>query len=804
MVKDKFPLLPLRDVIVFPQTVATLFVARSKSVTALEEAIKTTNKHILLVSQKESLVDEPTQKDLHRIGTVSKIAEMVNLPDGTVKVLIEGKYRAVIKTIEEGPTFMWATVSPLNSILPDQETLYVLDKVLVSEFEHYAKFNKKITPEFLSNLFLLEDMEKIIDTVAIQIPLSVAERQQLLENPSIKERLELLLFFLQREISSAKTEEKIRERLKGQMAKNHREYYLQEQIKAIQKELHGEEGKDDLSVLEKRITSTPLSKEAKEKALDELRKLRTMNPMAAEASVLRNYLDWILDIPWKKAPWKKFTLAKAEKILDQDHYGLEKVKERILEFLSVQQRLAQPKGQIICLVGPPGVGKTSLAKSIASVTQRPYVRIALGGVRDESEIRGHRRTYIGSMPGRIIQSMKKSKATNPLFLLDEIDKLGSDWRGDPASALLEVLDPEQNKHFNDHYLEVDYDLSNVMFLATANSLNLPRPLLDRMEIIRIEGYTEDEKLQIALRHLIEKQKAENALTKDELVITKDAVQSLIRSYTREAGVRGLERKIATLCRKTVRYLSVNKEKSITITAKSLEKYLGPAKYQFEQAENDPQVGVSTGLSWSEVGGDLLYMEAVKSEGNGKVHITGKLGDVMQESIQAALSYTKSKARDFGIDPTVFSKTDIHIHVPEGATPKDGPSAGVAVATALVSLFTGIPVKSSVAMTGEITLRGRILAIGGLKEKLLAAQRGLIKTVLIPQDNEKDLAEIPTNIINSLEIIPVSFVHQALEKALTAMLHPLPQEGAPLQQETASAVTQPLPETSSRWECNIQQ
>ncbi|MEI8320878.1 MAG: endopeptidase La [Alphaproteobacteria bacterium] len=795
MTNERLPLLPLRDIVVFPQMIATLFVGRSKSVVALEEAIRLTNRHVIVVTQKESIVDEPTAKDLHKIGTIGQISEMVNLPDGTVKVLIEGKHRATIENVDDKGPFMWGEASTLISPLPDQETLYVLDKLLITEFEEYAKFNKKITPEFIANLFALDDIEKVIDTVSMQIPLTIPERQDLLERLPIKDRMELVLFFLKREIESSQTEEKIRERIKAQMAKNHREYYLQEQMKAIQKELHNEDGKDEMGILEQKINATPLSAEAKKKAQDELRKLRAMNPMSAEASVIRNYLDWLLEIPWEKSPWKKFTLKQAEETLDQDHYGLKKVKERILEFLSVQQRLAQPKGQIICLVGPPGVGKTSLAKSIAKVTQRPYVRVALGGVHDESEIRGHRRTYIGSMPGKIVQGMKKAKSTNPLFLLDEIDKMGTDWRGDPASALLEVLDPEQNKHFNDHYLEVDYDLSNVMFLATANSLNLPRPLLDRMEIISIEGYTEEEKLQIALGYLVEKQKTDNAVKKEELAFTNDALLQIIRSYTREAGVRGLERQIASLCRKAVRQLADKKVSSITITPENLQSYLGPIKYQFEKAENVPQVGVTTGLAWTEMGGDLLYIEAVKSEGKGKINITGKLGEVMQESVKASLSYVKSRAAELGIDPAVFGKIDIHLHVPEGATPKDGPSAGVSISTTLVSLLTGIPVKSCVAMTGEITLRGLVFPIGGLKEKLLAAQRGGIKTVLIPKENEKDLVEIPESILKSLKIIPVETLTEVLAEALVNQPQPFVDLIASDAPPMSSPATYPLPPTA---------
>lgn len=769
--KENLPLLPLRDIVVFPGMVATLFVGRSKSILALESAMAV-DKKILLVAQKDATVDEPSVKTLYKVGTVGEVTQIVNLPDGTVKVLVEGRYRARVLSVETQDGYLRGDASPIISKLVDEETLYVLDKILIKEFEEYAQYNKKITPEFMTSFLGMEDYEKIVDSISVHLSLTISERQDLLEAASIKDRLELLLFFIRRETDTLKTEEKIRDRIKSQMTKNHREYYLQEQLKAIQKELYNEDGKDELTQLEKKIKGLGLPKEAFEKAESELKKLRMMNPMSAEATVIRNYLEWVVEVPWKKVAWKKIDLKKAKEQLNQDHYGLEKVKERILEFLAVQERLGKPKGQVLCFVGAPGVGKTSLAKSIAKVMQRPFVRTALGGVRDESEIRGHRRTYIGSMPGKIIQNMKKAKATNPVFLLDEIEKMGTDWRGDPAAALLEVLDPEQNKNFNDHYLEVDYDLSNVTFIATANTLSLPKPLLDRMEIIHIEGYTEEEKIEIALRHLVEKQKKENGLKPGELEIKTEAIQDMVRYYTREAGVRNLERAIHKVARKAVSVLMNSSKKKITVTSKNLKEYLGIRRFQFGQSHPVPQVGITTGLAWTEVGGDLLYIEAVKSRGKGKIVITGKLGDVMQESIQASFSYIKSKAPEFGINIEELLETDLHVHVPEGATPKDGPSAGVAITTSLVSVLTGIPVSSMVAMTGEISLRGQVLPIGGLKEKLLAAQRGGIETVLIPQENVKNLEEIPDTIKDKLKIIPLETIEQALKLALVKPLKPL--------------------------------
>lgn len=765
MKTNTHPLLPLRDIVVLPHMVVTLFVGREKSIAALKKAISTDGK-IALVYQKDASVDAPSSlDDLYSVGTLGEVIQLINLPEGSIKVLVEGRHRIKIHSVQDEEEGLTAKISPLIIEPTSEETTEVLNRILLSEFEDYAKYNKKITTEVLENIQTLSNDEEICDSISTYLALNMDERQQLLEATAFKDRTELLLFYMRRETEALKTEETIREKLKSQLTKNHRDYYLQEQLKAIQKELYNEDGKDDLTQLSDRIKKAILSKEAAEKAESELKKLRHMNPMAAEASVIRNYLDCLVELPWKKQKWKTIDLKKAQEILDRDHYGLEKVKERIIEFLAVQQRLKNSKGQVLCLVGPPGVGKTSLARSIAAVTQRPFVRMALGGVRDEAEIRGHRRTYIGAMPGKILQNMKKAKATNPLFLLDELDKMGTDWRGDPASAMLEVLDSEQNSEFNDHYLEVGYDLSQVMFLATANTLDLPRPLLDRLEIIRIEGYTEEEKVQISLRHLVEKQRREHGLSSKEVTITEDAIRDIIRHYTREAGVRNVERQIGKLMRKAVRELSQSSYKTILIDRKDLEKYLGVPKHQFSQADEAPQIGVTTGLAWTELGGDLLSIETVKIPGKGKINITGKLGEVMQESVQTAFSYIKSRAKDFCIDPDLFSKSDIHLHVPEGATPKDGPSAGIAICTSIVSLLTGRPVDATVAMTGEITLRGKVLAIGGLKEKLLAAQRGGIKTVLIPQENAKDLLEITDLVKKDLNIIPVKMIDEVLEKAL---------------------------------------
>jgi ATP-dependent Lon protease len=762
---DTHPLLPLRDIVVLPHMVVTLFVGREKSISALKKAISTDGK-IALVFQKDASVDAPSSlDDLYSVGTLGEVIQLISLPEGSIKVLVEGRHRIKIHSVQDEKEGLMARISPLVIEPTSEETTEVLNRILLAEFEDYGKYNKKITTEILENIQTLSNDEEICDSISTYLALNMDERQQLLEATTFKDRAELLLFYMRRETEALKTEETIREKLKSQLTKNHRDYYLQEQLKAIQKELYNEDGKDDLTQLADRIKKAILSKEASEKAESEIKKLRHMNPMAAEASVIKNYLDCLVELPWKKQKWKTIDLKKAQEILDRDHYGLERVKERIVEFLAVQQRLKNSKGQVLCLVGPPGVGKTSMAKSIATVTQRPFVRMALGGVRDEAEIRGHRRTYIGAMPGKILQNMKKAKATNPLFLLDELDKMGADWRGDPASAMLEVLDSEQNSEFNDHYLEVGYDLSQVMFLATANTLDLPRPLLDRLEIIRIEGYTEEEKVQISLRHLVEKQKREHGLSPKEVAITEDAIRDIIRYYTREAGVRNVERQIGKLMRKSVREISQSSHKTILIDRKDLEKYLGVPKYQFSQADEAPQIGVTTGLAWTELGGDLLSIETVKTPGKGKTVITGKLGDVMQESVQTAFSYIKSRAKEFGIDPDFFLKSDIHLHVPEGATPKDGPSAGIAICTSIVSLLTGRPVDPTIAMTGEITLRGKVLAIGGLKEKLLAAQRGGIKTVLIPQENEKDLIEISDLVKKDLSVIPVKMIDEVLEKAL---------------------------------------
>ncbi len=768
-----FAVLPLRDIVVYPHMIVPLFVGREKSINALEEVMRE-DKQILLVAQKNASQDEPGPDDLYRMGTVSSVLQLLKLPDGTVKVLVEGGRRAQVRAFRDNPAFFQAEAEFVEDEVADPQEAEALARAVVGQFEEYVKLNKKVPPEVLVSLSQIEDPGKLADTVAAHLNLKIHEKQELLETVSLIERLERLYSFMQGEISVLQVEKRIRSRVKRQMEKSQREYYLNEQMKAIQKEL-GEldEGKDELGELEERIKKTRLSKEAREKALAELRKLKSMSPMSAEATVVRNYLDWMLSLPWKKRSRVKKDIKKAQEILDADHYGLDKVKERIIEYLAVQQRFDKMKGPILCLVGPPGVGKTSLGRSLARATGRNFVRMSLGGIRDEAEIRGHRRTYIGSMPGKIIQSMKKAKASNPLFMLDEVDKMGADFRGDPSSALLEVLDPEQNAHFNDHYLEVDYDLSDVMFVCTANTLRMPQPLMDRMEIIRIPGYTEDEKLEIAKRHLLPKQRKAHGLSEEEWQITEEALLDLVRYYTREAGVRNLEREIANLARKAVKQLVAGEKKRIKVTRRNLEKYAGVRKYRFGEAEHDDLVGLTTGLAWTEFGGELLSVEAVVVPGKGKMTITGKLGDVMQESVQAARSYVRSQAVQLGIDPGIFEKVDIHIHVPEGAIPKDGPSAGVAMVTSIVSALTQIPVRASVAMTGEITLRGRILAIGGLKEKLLAALRGGIETVLIPKDNEKDLAEIPDNVKKSLEILPVASVDEVLTRALVRQPQPLP-------------------------------
>ena len=767
-----FPVLPLRDIVVFPHMIVPLFVGREKSVRALEDVMKD-DKQILLVTQKNAGDDDPKPDDIYSVGTVGTVLQLLKLPDGTVKVLVEGTQRAAISGFSDNEEFFEATAELLPDTDDNPEEHEALARSVITQFEQYIKLNKKIPPEVLVSLNQIEESGKLADTVASHLALKISEKQELLELPTITERLEREYSLMEAEIGVLQVEKRIRNRVKRQMEKTQREYYLNEQMKAIQKELgEGEDGRDEAGEIEEKIEKTKLTKEAKEKATAELKKLRAMSPMSAEATVVRNYLDWILNIPWKQRSRVKKDLKFAEKILNKDHCGLEKVKDRILEYLAVQQRVGKVKGPILCLVGPPGVGKTSLGKSIASATGRNFVRISLGGVRDEAEIRGHRRTYIGSMPGKIIQGMKKAKKSNPLFLLDEIDKLGSDWRGDPSSALLEVLDPEQNNTFNDHYLEVDYDLSDVLFVTTANTLRIPAPLLDRMEVIRISGYTEDEKVEIAKQHLIPKQVKSHGLKKGEWSISDDALRDLIRYYTREAGVRNLEREIANLSRKAVRHVTTKKAKTVRLTRRNLEKFAGVHRYRFGMVEENDLVGVTTGLAWTEVGGELLSVEAVMMPGKGNVAHTGTLGDVMKESVQAARSFIRSRSVEFGISPKVFEKNDIHVHVPEGATPKDGPSAGVAMCTSIVSALTGNEVRKDIAMTGEITLRGRVLPIGGLKEKLLAALRGGIQTVLIPKDNEKDLADIPDNVKRGLEIIPVTTADEVLDHALVRKLVPI--------------------------------
>ncbi|MDO9707861.1 endopeptidase La [Paracraurococcus lichenis] len=762
---ELLPVLPLRDIVVFPHMIVPLFVGREKSVRALE-AVMRDDKQILLVAQKNAAQDDPGPDDLYTVGTVSTVLQLLKLPDGTVKVLVEGGRRARIAGFKETQTHFEAYASALDEPAGQASETEALARTVVGQFEQYIKLNKKIAPEVLVSINQIDDPNKLADTVAAHLSLKIPEKQELLETSGISSRLERVFAHMESEIGVLQVEKRIRNRVKRQMEKTQREYYLNEQLKAIQKELgEGEDGKDEAAELEAKIKATKLSKEAREKAMAELKKLRTMSPMSAEATVVRNYLDWMLSIPWKKRSKVRNDIIEAEKVLDADHYGLEKVKERIIEYLAVQSRSPKIKGPILCLVGPPGVGKTSLGKSIAKATGRNFVRMSLGGVRDEAEVRGHRRTYIGSMPGKVIQGMKKAKTSNPLFLLDEIDKLGADWRGDPSSALLEVLDPEQNATFADHYLEVDYDLSDVMFVTTANSLRMPQPLLDRMEIIRIPGYTEDEKIEIAKRHLIKKQSEANGLKDGEWSVTEDALRDLVRYYTREAGVRNLEREIGGLARKAVREIVSKKAKKVQITVKNLDKFAGVRKFRYGEAEAEDMVGVVTGLAWTEVGGEILTIESVMVPGKGKVQHTGKLGDVMQESVSAAMSYVRSRATSFGIKPTLFERRDLHVHVPEGATPKDGPSAGIAMATSIVSVLTGIPVRKDVAMTGEITLRGRVLPIGGLKEKLLAALRTGTTTVFIPKDNEKDLAEIPDNVRKGLTIIPVSHVDEVISKAL---------------------------------------
>ena len=765
---DALPVLPLRDIVVFPHMIVPLFVGREKSIAALEEVMDA-DKQILLATQKNAADDDPSPGDIYEIGTVATVLQLLKLPDGTVKVLVEGHQRARIDKFNDHEDYHEAKVSIIPEPEEDMVEVEALSRSVTSEFENYVKLNKKVSPEVVSSVTQIEDYSKLADTVASHLAVKIQEKQDILALISIKDRLERVLGLMESEISVLQVEKRIRGRVKRQMEKTQREYYLNEQMKAIQKELgDGEDGQDEMAELEAAIEKTKLSKEAREKANAEFKKLKQMSPMSAEATVVRNYLDWLIGIPWGKKSRVKNDLNAAEKVLDADHFGLKKVKERIIEYLAVQARSNKLKGPILCLVGPPGVGKTSLGKSVARATGREFVRMSLGGVRDEAEIRGHRRTYIGSMPGKVIQSMKKAKKTNPLFLLDEIDKMGQDFRGDPSSALLEVLDPEQNATFADHYLEVDYDLSNVMFITTANSLNIPGPLMDRMEIIRIAGYTEDEKIEIARRHLIPKAIKNHALQSKEFAINDEALKNIIRLYTREAGVRNLERELATLARKAVTKILRTDEKSIEVTENNLSDFLGVTRFRYGEAETEAQVGIVTGLAWTEFGGELLTIEGVMMPGKGKMTVTGNLRDVMKESISAAASYVRSRSIDFGVEPPMFDKRDIHVHVPEGATPKDGPSAGAAMATAIVSIITRIPVHPNIAMTGEITLRGRILPIGGLKEKLLAALRGGITKVLIPEDNAKDLAEIPDNVKNALEIIPVRHLDDVLPHALVSM------------------------------------
>jgi len=767
-----YPVLPLRDIVVFPHMIVPLFVGREKSVRALEDVMKD-DKQILLVTQKNAAQDDPTPADIYSVGTIGTVLQLLKLPDGTVKALVEGGGRARITRFAENEAFFQAHAEPVPDKTGEAQELEALARTAVTQFEHYIKLNKKIPPEVLVSINQIEDSSKLADTLASHLVLKIPEKQELLETESVSERLEKVFGYMESEIGVLQVEKRIRSRVKRQMEKTQREYYLNEQLKAIQKELgEGEDGRDELAELEERINKTKFGKEARDKAMSEMKKLRTMSPMSAEATVVRNYLDWLLSIPWQHRTKVKRDIRAAQRVLNDDHFGLEKVKERILEYLAVQNRMRKVKGPILCLVGPPGVGKTSLGKSVARATGRNFVRMSLGGVRDEAEIRGHRRTYIGSMPGKVIQGMKKAKTSNPLFLLDEVDKLGQDWRGDPSSALLEVLDPEQNSTFNDHYLEVDYDLSDVMFVTTANTLRMPQPLMDRMEIIRLPGYTEDEKVEIARRHLIPKQVKAHGLKHSEWSITDEALQDLIRYYTREAGVRNLERELANLARKAIKEILMRKLKRVTIARRNLEKYAGVRRFRYGEVEETDLVGVTTGLAWTEVGGELLSIEAVLVPGKGKVTATGKLGDVMKESVQAAESYVKSRAAAFGITSASLEKKDIHVHVPEGATPKDGPSAGVAMVTSIVSVLTGIPVRKDIAMTGEITLRGRVFPIGGLKEKLLAALRGGLTTVLIPKENEKDLAEIPDNVKKGLTILPVGTVDELLAHALTKPVTPI--------------------------------
>lgn len=783
------PVLPLRDIVVFPHMVVPLFVGREKSVKALDEIMKG-EKQILLATQKNSVDDDPSPDAIYPTGVLASVLQLLKLPDGTVKVLVEGKGRARLTRFTDRTDYFEAEAEEIADEPGDTAQSEAMLRAVVEQFENYVKLNKKVPPEALSSIPQIADASKLADSVAAHLSVKISDKQGLLETIEVPKRLEKVYGLMEGEISVLQVEKKIRSRVKRQMEKTQREYYLNEQMKAIQRELgETDDARDEIMDLEKRIRKTRLSKEARAKAEAEVKKLRNMSPMSAESTVVRNYLDWLLSVPWGKAKQKPIDLQKAEDILEEDHFGLEKVKERIIEYLAVQARTGSLKGPILCLVGPPGVGKTSLAKSIAKATGREYVRMSLGGVRDESEIRGHRRTYIGSMPGKIIQSMKKAKTTNAFVLLDEIDKLGADWRGDPSSALLEVLDPAQNSTFGDHYLEVDYDLSQVMFVTTANSLNMPQPLMDRMEIIRVSGYTEDEKVEIAKRHVLPKQLQDHGLKAGELVVPDETIRDLIRYYTREAGVRSLERALGGLARKAVREMAKTRAVSIMVDAEKLAEYAGVKKFRYGETDEEDQVGIVTGLAWTEFGGDILTIEAIKMPGRGRMTVTGNLKEVMKESISAAASYVRARSLAFGVKPPVFEKTDIHVHVPDGATPKDGPSAGVAMTVAMVSVLTGVPIRKDIAMTGEITLRGRVTAIGGLKEKLLAALRSGVKTVLIPQENEKDLADVPDNVKSALEIVPISTADEALKWALTGSLTPVEWD------EAAEPLPAPAPATT---------
>jgi len=794
---SSYPVLPLRDIVVFPHMIVPLFVGREKSVRALEE-VMAEDRQILLASQMDPGIDDPTTDGIYRTGVLANVLQLLKLPDGTVKVLVEGRARVRITEFVPNESFFEARAEPLHEELGDAATVKALLRSVAEEFERYAKIKKNTPEEALSTIAETQEPDKLADLVSGHLGIEVAQKQDLLETLDVSQRLEKVFGLMQGEMSVLQVEKKIKSRVKNQMERTQREYYLNEQMKAIQRELgDGEEGQNEINEIEARIKATKFSKEARDKAEGELKKLRSMSPMSAEATVVRNYLDWLLALPWGVKSRMKKDLTAAEAVLDADHYGLEKVKERIVEYLAVQARSAKLKGPILCLVGPPGVGKTSLGRSVARATGREFIRISLGGVRDESEIRGHRRTYIGSMPGKIIQALKKAKTTNPLILLDEIDKMGQDFRGDPASAMLEVLDPEQNSTFTDHYLEVEYDLSNVMFLTTANSYNMPGPLLDRMEIITLAGYTEDEKREIARQHLLPKQIKAHGLRKGEFTVNDAALTEILRHYTREAGVRNLERELAKLARKAVTEILKGKTKVVSVTPELIESYLGVPRYRYGLAEKEDQVGVVTGLAWTSVGGDLLQIEALKLPGKGRMKTTGKLGDVMKESIEAASSFVRSIAPEIGVKPPIFEKIDIHVHVPEGATPKDGPSAGVAMVTSIVSVLTGIAVRKDIAMTGEVTLRGNVLPIGGLKEKLLAALRGGIKTVLIPEENAKDLTEIPANVKDGLEIIPVSHVREVLGYALTRKPEPVVwDETAEAEKEAARLARDTPPEGGS--------